>query len=88
MENKFATKKASVPTENKATENMTEEIKEKKPRAPVVSFGDKVKVLGLIKEGKGNVDELVAAGVTERVAKIAIKTLAKEKMIKQSFVAV
>lgn len=78
MENKFAGKTAP------ATQPKTDAPK--KPRAPVVKFDEKVKVYNMIIEGKGTIEEIVAAGVSERVARISVKTLLMSKMIKQSFV--
>ena len=62
--------------------------KVKETRKPPVAFADKIKIYGMIRDGKGTVDELVAAGVDERAAKVTVKLLMKEKLIKQSFVAV
>jgi hypothetical protein len=53
-----------------------------------VAFADKIKVYGMIRDGKGTVEELVAAGVDERAARVTVKLLMKEKLVKQSYVAV
>jgi len=76
MEAKFEAKK---PVAQPAPKVTTE-------RAPVVTWSEKFQVFELIRSGKGTIDELVNAGVSDRVAKVAIKTLVKEKKIKQSFV--
>jgi len=82
MENKFESKKA--PATQPKEDHVVAVVK--KTRAVPVSFGDKVKVLKLVGDGKGTVEDLVATGIAERTAKIALKTLLKEKIIKQSFV--
>jgi ribosomal protein L13E len=87
-------------TETETVEPVAEEVVEqveqveetmekvKATRKPPVAFADKIKVYGMIRDGKGTVDELVEAGVDERAARVTVKLLMKEKLIKQSFVAV
>jgi hypothetical protein len=77
------------PVADNETEFVEETVeKVKAQRQPPVAFADKIKVYGMIRDGKGTVDELVAAGVDERAARVTVKLLMKEKLIKQSFVAV
>ena len=76
-----------------AADNETEFVEEtvekvKAPRKPPVAFADKIQIYGMIKDGKGAVDELVAAGVDERAARVTVKLLLKENLIKQRYVAV
>lgn len=84
-------------TEAETVEPVAEEVVEqveetmekvKAERKPPVAFADKIKVYGMIRDGKGTVDELVAAGVDERAARVTVKLLMKEKLIKQSYIAV
>lgn len=79
-----------VETVEPVADDVVEETMEKVkvPRKPPVAFADKIKVYGMIRDGKGTVEELVAAGVDERAARVTVKLLMKEKLIKQSFVAV
>ena len=89
----YAEKTEEVAEETVENTEFAEEVEEtvekvKAARKPPVAFADKIKVYGMIRDGKGTVDELVAAGVDERAARVTVKLLMKEKLIKQSFVAV
>jgi hypothetical protein len=89
METKFESKKApATQPKTESTGPVADAVvaKIKKPRAEPVSFKDKVNIMKLVSEGKGTVADLVGTGVPERTAKVALKTLLKEKMIKQSYV--
>jgi len=79
-----------VETVEPVADDVVEETMEKvkAPRKPPVAFADKIKVYGMIRDGKGTVEELVAAGVDERAARVTVKLLMKEKLVKQSYVAV
>jgi len=86
MENKTATGIKNVqPTVNQTSTPKVEKVK--KPRQAPIEYKVVSKVERLVREGKGTIAELVEAGISERFAKIAIKKLTKEKVIKQSFVA-
>ena len=64
----------------------TNAAKVKKPRQPSIEYKMVSKVEKLVREGKGDLKAIVDAGVSERFAKIAIKKLTKEGVIKQSYV--
>jgi hypothetical protein len=86
---KMNTSEIEPEVEEMKVEEMVEtEITEKKPRAVAVTLKEKMNVYKMVGEGKGTVDDLVAAGVTPRVAKVSLKALAKENMIKNSYVVV
>jgi len=87
MENKTATgMNKTVPTVTPTATPKVEKVT--KPRQAPIEYKVVSKVERLVREGKGTIAELVEAGISERHAKIAIKKLSKEKVIKQSFVAV
>jgi hypothetical protein len=69
------------------TEQVVEK-KERKPRSAPVAYKMVRDVERLIGEGKGTIQDLVAAGIPERAAKVAVKKLKAEKVIKESFVVV
>ncbi len=64
------------------------EKKERKPRSAPVAYKMVRDVERLIGEGKGTIQDLVAAGIPEKAAKVAVKKLKAEKVIKESFVVV
>jgi hypothetical protein len=59
---------------------------DKKPRAKPIKYADISKVEGMVRSGKGTVDEIVASGVEKRTAMLAIRKLKSEGVIKMSFV--
>lgn len=89
MENKDVTGMKQERTnqrEHPAPASTPKVEKVKKPRQAPIEYKIVSKVERLVREGKGTIAELVEAGVSERHAKIAIKKLTREKVIKQSFV--
>ena len=76
MENKNATGATSVKTATKTS----------KPRQPPITYKEVAKVEGLIRAGKGTIEDLIGAGVEERKAKIAIKKLKAEGIVRESLV--
>lgn len=57
-------------------------------RKPPIKYGTISKVERLVREGKGTFDEIVMEGVSEKEARLAIRKLKSEGIVKESLVIV